>query len=323
MAQITIIPHAKLSTSKIILYNELNGRSFANCGKSKSLNNLSDNHVKGVLSKGSKKNIKRNIQLWSDALEAKKFMSRKTNEWLRTQITFCTLTLPAKQFHTDYEIKRDLLNRWNIEIKREIKSDTYLWVAEKQDNGNIHFHILYPKFIHWQTVRNKWNRILDDNGYIALYRENQKEFHSNGFRLREDLTDKWSAENQYKAYQNGIACNWSNPNSTDIHSLEKIKNVGNYITKYLTKGNEELKIDGRLWSCSKNFQSLISADFIISNEVEKYIELELLNDKVRKFEGENYSVISGTSLRELRNKSPVLYKQYMEIQHHNYSVLYN
>lgn len=323
MPQITVIPHAKLSTGKIIMYNELHGRSFANCGKSNSLKNLEDNHVKGVLSKGSKKNIKRNIQLWTDALEAKKFMSRKTNEWLRSQITFCTLTLPAQQFHTDKEIKRELLNRWNIEIKREIKSETNLWVSEKQDNGNIHFHILYPKFIHWQTVRNKWNRILNDNGYIALYRENQKEFHSNGFRLREDLTDKWSAENQYKSYLNGIACNWSNPNSTDIHSLVKVKNVANYITKYLTKGNEQKLIDGRLWSCSKNFQSLISADFIISNEVEKYIELELLNDKVKKFEGENYSVISGTSLRELRNKSPIIYKQYMEIQHHNYSVLYN
>jgi hypothetical protein len=322
MPQITVIPHAKISTGKVILYNELNGRSFANCGKSNSLNNLSDNHVKGVLSKGSKKNIKRNIQIWTDALEAKKFMSRKTNDWLRTQITFCTLTLPAKQFHTDKEIKRELLNRWNIEIKREIKSDTYLWVAEKQDNGNIHFHILYPKFIHWQTVRNKWNKILDDNGYIKLYRENQKAFHSNGFKLREELTEKWSAENQYKSYLNGIACNWSNPNSTDIHSLEKIKNVGNYITKYLTKGNEELKIDGRLWSCSENFRLLRAADFFVDNEIENYIESELKNDKVSKFDAENYSVISGTSLRELRNKSPIIYKKYMEIQNNNYSILY-
>jgi hypothetical protein len=54
MPQITVIPHAKISTGKVILYNELNGRSFANCGKSNSLNNLSDNHVKGVLSKGSR-----------------------------------------------------------------------------------------------------------------------------------------------------------------------------------------------------------------------------------------------------------------------------
>lgn len=323
MAQITVIPHAKFSTGKLVLYNELHGRSFANCGKSNSISNLSDNHVKGVLSAGSKKSIKRNVNMWIDCLEAKKFMSRKTNEWLRTQITFCTLTLPAKQFHTDKEIKRDLLNRWNIEVKREIKSDTYLWVAEKQDNGNIHFHILYPKFIHWKTVRNKWNRILDDNGYIDLYRENQKAFHSNGFKLREELTEKWSAENQYKSYLNGIACNWSNPNSTDIHSLEKVKNVANYITKYLTKGNEELKIDGRLWSCSDNFRLLRTADFLVSNEVENYINHELLNSKVSKFDAENYSVISGTSIKELRNKSPIIYKQYMEIQHANYSVLYN
>lgn len=323
MAQITVIPHAKFSTGKLVLYNELHGRSFANCGKSNSISNLSDNHVKGVLSAGSKKSIKRNVNMWIDCLEAKKFMSRKNYQWLKSQITFCTLTLPANQFHTDKEIKRELLNRWNIEIKRETNRDTNLWVAEKQDNGNIHFHILYSKFIDWKTIRNKWNRILDDNGYIENYRNNQKHFHRNGFRLREDLLSVWSAENQYKAYLVGTACNWSNPNSTDIHSLEKIKNVANYITKYLTKGNEQKLIEGRLWSCSKNFLQLLSADFIITHEVEKYIELELLNDKVKKFEGENYSVISGTSLRELRNKSPIVYKQYMEIQNHNYSLLYN
>lgn len=323
MAEITIIPHAKISTGKIIMYNELHGRSFANCGKSNSLNNLSDNHVKGVLSAGSKKSIKRNVNLWIDCLEAKKFMSRKNNQWLKSQITFCTLTLPSNQFHTDKEIKRDLLNRWNIEIKRETKRDTNLWVAEKQENGNIHFHILYSNYIDWKIIRRKWNNILNDFGYIENYRNNQKHFHKDGFRLREDLLDKWSAENQYKAYQQGVACNWSNPNSTDIHSLEKIKNVANYITKYLTKGNDNNLIDGRLWSCSKNFLLLQPADFIITNEINEYLEYELKNDKVKKFDGENYSVISGTSLKELRNKSPIIYKQYMEIQHHNYKILYN
>lgn len=322
MNQITVIPHAKLSTGKVILYNELNGRSFKNCGRSASLMNLENNKVKGVLSDGSKKKIKKYVGLWVDSLEAKKFMSRKTNEWLRSQITFCTLTLPATQMHTDKEIKRDLLNHFLISIKRKEKNNTSLWVSEKQENGNIHFHILFEKFIAWQSIRSTWNGILEPHGYIENYRHNQKHYHRNGFQVNEKLIDKWSAENQYKAYLKGCAENWSNPNSTDIHSLEKIKNVASYITKYLTKGDENLLIDGKLWACTDNFNTLRPADFIIDSEVDNYLNVELKNEKVQRFDGDNYSVISGTSLRELRNKSPVIYKKYMEIQNQNYQKLY-
>lgn len=322
MNQIIPIPHAKISHNRIIMYTELFGRTYKNCGNKNSLNNLEDNRVKGILSPGSIKNIKKNIQIWTDCINAKMIVSRLNNDWLSNQITFCTLTLCAAQKHTDKEIKRDMLNRFFVNLKRDVNYKTNLWVAEKQDNGNIHFHILFEKYIYWKLIRKNWNKIQNDTGYISDYRNNQNTIHKNGFTLRTDKIKTWPEKKQYEAYQYGVKTNWTDPNSTDIHKLNKIKNITAYITKYLTKGNNQKKIEGSLWSCTNNFKELKSCDFIIDGFLDTYIEHEKNNINTKKYTGDNYSIISDTSIINLKNKSPSYYKKYMEIQNHNYNLLY-
>lgn len=321
MAEILIIPHAKFSNSSITLWNEFPEHKRKSGTSVNSLGNLENNRVKGYLSGSSVKKIRNYVNIWVDCLNAKKFISRKNNEWLSNKITFCTLTLPAKQFHSDLEIKRLLLNRFHIEMKRKESVNTFLMVCEKQKNGNIHFHILYNKFIDWRNIRKIWNNILDDTGYIDIYRNNQNEIHRDGFHYNEKLEKNWSYQNQLKAYEKGIATNWTDPNSIDIHSLRKIKNVANYITKYLTKGDENLLIDGRIWSCSSNFKDLKPANFVIDNDIDNVIYELLHDEKIEKFESDYCTIIKNISIREIKNKSPILYKKYLETQNMNYKLL--
>lgn len=355
MQEIRTIPHAIFDYNRIILYDEFINRQSKGTPNTSSLSNFFCNRTKGILSNASKKKIRKIIQLWMNAIECKAIVSRKSKDWIKSQINFTTLTLPASQFHTDKEIKRDMLNRYLIEIKRKNKNNSYLWVAEKQKNSNIHFHILSEKYTDWKLIRCIWNSILDDFGYIEKYRDNQREFHKKGFQLRTDKLEFWSEKQQRDAYDYGIRTNWSDPNSTDIHSLKKIKNIGAYITKYLTKGfnlivEEELKkkinkdttpeqidlirkdiayewksilsVDGRLWGCSDNLKELVKSDFIISSVVDEYIQI-LLNDKSKKIiNGDNYLIICDTSLIELKNKSPGLFLSFCEYQNKNYQLIY-
>lgn len=356
MSDFTVIPHAKMYHDKVVLYDELYG--YVRKGNSTSFHadDQYRSNYRGVMSAGARKKIKTIINLWFVALYSKKFLSRKNEEWLRYQITFATLTLPAMQVHTDKEIKRDMLNRFFIELKRKCNVTSYLNVCEKQENKNIHFHILFEKFIDWKVMRDLWNSIMNDNGYIEMYRNNQKHFHKDGFRLRPELLDKWSEEKQLLAYQYGMQTNWSNPNSTDIKDLEDKKNIAAYITKYICKGvdeklNEKMKqinkdlfteeeikmyrkqyldelimhykIDGKVWSCSENLQQLECTDFIVDNEIADVLQDLLYGKDKDVFKGDNFSVAKGNVLKNLKNKSPTYYKQFMETQNKNYQLIYN
>lgn len=356
MAQIYTIQHAKISHEKIVIYNELIG--IQRKGNTTTFSNKYkfQNTYSGVLTPHARKRIRRSLDMWFSALECKKFISRKGNDWMRYQVTFCTLTLPAAQMHTDKEVKRDMLNAFLIEIGRKENCRTYIWVAERQDNGNIHFHLLLNKFIEWRVIRTLWNSILDRHGYIEKYRLGQKEFHKEGFKVRTDLLGHWSLDAQLKAYEYGMLTNWSDPNSTDIESLKDVKNIGAYITKYVCKGidqkvNEKLKerntdqlspddidrvkreiidelvdkyrIEGKVWSQSTNLEKMLPCDVMIDSDCEEIIHKSMSNKNCKTIEKQQFKLILGTSLKELKIRSPCTWKQYVETQNNNYKLLYS
>ncbi len=185
--------------------------------------------------------------------------SQLTGRLFNFRIAFITLTLPSKQKHSDNEIKQKLLNSFLLELKQYYKVKNYVWRAEKQLNGNIHFHIIVDKFIPWSELRNRWNRITNKLGYVDNYRNEMRKFHKGEFKVREDLLKRWSYKSQINAYKTGVANDWQSPNSTDVHSIKKIKNIQNYITKYLTKNEEQEnrnKIEYRLLELTETLKEL-------------------------------------------------------------------
>jgi hypothetical protein len=212
----------------------------------------------GYLSPATSRKIKKFLGAWLTALE---FNIKRDGDGARIQNkyfpTFVTLTLPAEQFHTDNQVKRDMLNRLIITLKNKFLIKEYFWRAEPQANGNIHFHLIVDKYIPWASLRKEWNKILSDTGYIEIYRQNQNNFHAGGFRVRKDLLPKWSEEKQFQAYQEGISNNWSNPNTTDIHRINKVKSLAAYVVKYCCKADtSRRKITGRIWGSSDGLRNL-------------------------------------------------------------------
>lgn len=172
------------------------------------------------------------------------------------KLNFITLTLSSPQVHTDQEIKSLLLNQFFIEMSRRWKVPCYIWRAEKQANGNIHFHIITGKFIPWSELRNVWNRIQQKLGYVTRYRDNRLNWHREGFRYDPSKKAAWTYAKQLKAYKDGIRTDWDNPNSTDVHSIQHIGNIKAYFIKYLTKSDTSQELAGRLWGCSVNLSHL-------------------------------------------------------------------
>lgn len=213
--------------------------------KGKKYNHLldSDRTANGKISKIAERKIKKAVDYTLAVTTEKRITDRITGRTIKMKLAFITLTLPSTQIHTDKEIIAKLLNQFLIEIKKYYHVKNYIWRAEKQVNGNIHFHILIDKFIPYQELRDRWNRITEKLGYVTRYRAEQTKWHEKGFRVRTNLLKTWCYEKQKQAYERGSKQHWHSPNSTDIHSLQKIINIKSYITKYITKKPKKSESD--------------------------------------------------------------------------------
>ncbi len=191
----------------------------------------SSRSAEGSVSKIASRKMGKAIEYLLFLSNPKSATAQLTGKLFNFRIAFITLTLPSKQKHSDNEIKQKLLNSFLLELKDNYKVKNYVWRAEKQLNGNIHFHIIVDKFIPWNELRNRWNRITNKLGYVDNYKHEMKKYHNGNFKVREDLLERWSYKSQINAYKVGVANDWQSPNSTDIHSIIKIRNIQNYVTK--------------------------------------------------------------------------------------------
>ena len=157
------------------------------------LRNLSNN-----FSKRSYKRLKLAIDTLIDTAKFKTVFVSSTQKYFRYKVNFITLTLPSLQIHSDDFIVKQILTPFLHAWRNRRPGLLYVWKAETQDNGNIHFHITSNSFYHYKKLREHWNRYLNRLGYV------------------DRATTK-------------------NPNSTDVHSVSKIKNLSSYLASYLTK----------------------------------------------------------------------------------------
>lgn len=282
--EIDCYPVAKISASSIVVYNkkvEPRTRSEAQ------LNNevhLRDQEFNGFMSPKTRCKVRKMLDTWITAIELRRKKLNQGQYYRNSKITFVTLTLSSQQIHDDNFIKRNLLNRFLVECRQEWKVNHYFWRAEPQKNGNIHFHILIDKYIHWRSIRDKWNNIQKDNGYI------------DSFEAKFLHTDA---------------------NSTDIKGLEKVRNVSAYVIKYCTKIMGGRKIDGRIWGCSDSLRKLTCLEVEFDSEVRKYVEAVEKDSRSRIVTKDEFTLIFCDNTKLLREISPhlnnIFLKHYSEM----------
>tara|TARA_R100000789_G_scaffold73202_1_gene68906 strand:- start:529 stop:1551 length:1023 start_codon:yes stop_codon:yes gene_type:complete len=221
-----------------------------------SLSNLKKRVTKGRISPNVTKKINNQINWLMLYTKSKKAYNYKSRKEFNFKLNFVTLTLPSEQIHCDKEIKRKCLDAFLIQAKRKWKLKDYVWRAEAQQNGNIHFHIVSDAFIPYMELRTEWNRIIDKLGYVERFAKN------------------------------------NNPNSTDIHSLAKIKNIGAYLSKYCSKNSKTARpIMGALWGSSERLKKTEPCRISCAGQIHDKVK-ELVNtNQVRSYVDERCFVM--------------------------------
>lgn len=181
------------------------------------------NYIKGVISAKSQSRLKTAVDWMVYLSENKTYYSKKTKQVHKLQLNFITLTLSAKQSHTDTFIVTHMLQPFLKWLERQ-GNELYIWKAETQANGNIHFHITTNKFIHYISIRNKWNSLQYNHGYMSKY-----------------ISEHGDAD----------------VNSTDVRGLKNVKSASKYLAKYFSKKDESRrKIESKIWGCSRILSQL-------------------------------------------------------------------
>jgi hypothetical protein len=226
----------------------------------------------GYLSPGTRRKVKGIIENYLTAVQfSTSMVFPKSFPSKEVYPTFMTLTLPGKQYHCDNDVK-DIFSRfmeyltgskergnsgWNVR--------NYIWVAETQKNGNIHFHVILDRAIPGKRINEEWNRMIERLGYVTRFRNRQEYIYSMGFYVRKNMmaaaierdkktarqksakfdlqeSRKKEAKRQKEAYEKGRNGNWNNPPTTQIHAIHNIKKLTAYVAKYMTKEPEIVNV---------------------------------------------------------------------------------
>ena len=250
-----------------------------------------DNHHYGRISPVALKKITRAVQYLTFLVPKKRRYHTPDGRSGNYFLNFITLTLSSQQIHTDNEIKRLILEPFLNECRKRFKVASYIWRAERQENGNVHFHIISDRFIWWNDLRNSWNYFQERLGYVSRYRFSMQEFHKEGFQPRKDLQNSWPIHKQLSAWRTGVRTDWTSPNSTDVHSLRSIGNVRSYLTKYITKSDDHSDIEGRLWGCSYNLTNLTGAVEFADGQISQDLDILMRSQQVKIYKTDYYTVI--------------------------------
>ncbi len=224
---------------------------------------ISANTYTGVMTQGSKKRLAKAIVLLCESAKEMKVYNEFTKRNQKHIMSFITLTVSNSTRNLNSkEAYETLLQHFIQWMRRTKKATTYIWKAEFQKRGQIHYHITTPTFISYLAIRLKWNELQKRAGLLEEYYKEKKHY---------------------------------DPNSTDIHEVRKIKDMASYLVKEITKSVQNSKsLDGKVWDCSMNLKTNKYFTLAAESMHEEFLYLAAYNGACDYFKGDQYAIYKFT-----------------------------
>jgi hypothetical protein len=173
------------------------------------------------------------------------------------------------------------LNTWLTVCRESLHLRQYLWVAERQENGTVHFHVLVPQYFNIVKANRAMMVILSTQvrkGALKWHIKAAKRY--NGVDLAKDRKTK-------------EVTNFADP--------KKRRNLVAYITKYVSKGRkpkDETDSSGGFshlaWHNSRGFSSMFTGVNLTELEA-RFLGIRTLLNFEKKFDGEFFTWLPWTA----------------------------
>lgn len=202
-------PMCQIRSDSIVIFNRVEG-----VGNKENLKNKYSGQVK----KGTRVRMARAIDIFVQRNPVRYELNIYSKKKFRFEGAFITLTISSSTIIEHKKAYTQLKKMLRILRERYAVTD-YVWKAELQTRGQVHYHILTNQYIEYHKLRTEWNKIQRKAGWLKEYAKEHKHY---------------------------------NAPSVDVKSIasKKVKNRKAYLLKYVTKkGGGE--IHGKVWDCSE------------------------------------------------------------------------
>lgn len=170
---------------------------------------------------GSRKRMKCAIDILVQRTPLKT-VTRPSGAALPFRLGFWTLTIPG-EIQDPREVFRTAFARFARWMRK--KDILYIWKAELQKRGQVHYHLIVDSYVHWREVKAVWNRCLKRAGYLVAW---------------------------------GLKTGNYDPPSVDLRAVKSNRALTNYLLKYITKDDIVTDADkkrmGKVWGSSEELR---------------------------------------------------------------------
>ncbi|AZA74546.1 hypothetical protein EG358_12585 [Chryseobacterium indoltheticum] len=164
---------------------------------------------------------------------------------------FYTITFPL---NINDDLAYQLLNTWLTRCRKSEGLKSYLWVAERQKNNTLHFHL----------ITNNYMKIGVVNDFMKECLRTQK--NKGKLVCRNNIINKYNGVDVDNLYQSKRR----NNKNERLDKVESMRKLSMYLTKYITKN--ETKSVRLPWHCSRDISALF-----ISINYQDVSSLEIAN----------------------------------------------
>jgi hypothetical protein len=145
-----------------------------------------------------------------------------------------------------------ILNKFLTQARKKFPGLQYFWVAERQENRNIHFHMILNK----RLPIGRWNALWVVQQYNAGLVGKDK---------FGDVIPKAKVIEQYlldqkEGFRNKRIQKLFNP--LDIKKVSSIQRLSYYLTKYITKQEKNKPFGCAVWHCSRRVSRLFTRQVV-------------------------------------------------------------
>ena len=244
-----VLTRIQLRYNCVIIYSQWMGKVSRSLQQFRRINMTLQRagRYSGTVTKGAMKRITRVVNILCLYSTEKWIWNEVTQTQVKHKLSFITLTVTENdKMLTAREAYDTLLEPFLKWATRTKGVKAFIWKAEKQKRGQIHYHITTPSFLNWREIRTKWNRLQAQAG----------------------LLDSFAAKHKH-----------ADPNSTDVHEVYKVNDLTSYLIKYLSKNDPtDEGTTGKIWDASLNLKTAQLPNYDMINDQDEMLRIAQENN---------------------------------------------
>ena len=311
-----------ITPTTLIRYNCRKGSKMNDSTKKNSLKNLNKGFKKNSeISYSSRKDIIKKIS-WMNYIANTKLYTTANNQTFAFKLSMITLTLPSQQQHTDKEIVKNSLNNFLTLMRSYYGMNNYLWRAETQANGNIHFHLITDADINYYVLLYAWNKCIDKLNYVKNYSKkfnslSKSEYIIYRIKQKKKLGLKFNEYSERKKlgfeYEKMKKDNFNTPRTVNVRRILDLNKIENYVSKYLSKSDKKRRsIDCRHYGNNYALNKLSESFQEIQVELNNYFDYSYQVLKKQVIKGDYWEIIKINSFIYLEQVAELNLKKHLE-----------